>query len=130
MLTKANPLPVQVDDGRWGPRHVRTSECHHVVTAEGLYGSLRRDPRARAGAVATMRVSVPQSAGPARVWAVAVELVANRIWRAGRAFLRCPGCDQRVARLYVPVEDLQPRCRRCWALTYESRALYRSRRAQ
>jgi hypothetical protein len=44
----------------------------------------------------------------------------NAVWRFGRLFLRCPRCDERVTRLYVPTADAWIACRRCWGLSYPS----------
>jgi hypothetical protein len=41
----------------------------------------------------------------------------NAVWRFGRVFLRCPRCDGRVTRLYVPTADVWIACRRCWGLS-------------
>lgn len=57
-----------------------------------------------------------------RSWEIKMEVLANAVWRRGRLFLRCPHCERRAARLYVPVVNLEPRCRRCWGLSYESQA--------
>lgn len=38
----------------------------------------------------------------------------SAIWRQGRIFYRGPKCGRRATRLYVPLEDSQPGCRRCW----------------
>jgi hypothetical protein len=46
----------------------------------------------------------------------------NAVWRRGRLFFRCPACQGRVTRLYVPIAGRQPRCRRCWGLSYESQS--------
>lgn len=71
----------------------------------------------------TIEVHIPvtDSQTPTR-WNVPVQILANPIWRRGRAFFRCPGCTKRATRLYVPVSGSQPRCRRCWGLSYESQS--------
>ena len=33
------------------------------------------------------------------------EVRQNAVWRRGRVFLRCPKCDQRCTRLYLPLCD-------------------------
>jgi hypothetical protein len=53
---------------------------------------------------------------------IAAEVRPNAVWRRGRLFLRCPACQRRATRLYVPREDLPPRCRRCWGLSYQSQS--------
>src|SRR5262249_8465255 len=60
--------------------------------------------------------------GSTSSWTVEAELRANAVWRRGRLFLRCPKCERRATRLYVRVENLEPRCRRCWGLAYESQS--------
>src|SRR5229473_1410253 len=55
-------------------------------------------------------------------WSLKVEVLPNPIWRRGRLFYRCPACGRRATRLYVPFSGLQPRCRRCWGLSYESQS--------
>lgn len=51
------------------------------------------------------------------------EVRQNAVWRRGRVFLRCPKCDQRCTRLYLPRRDSWLACRRCWGLTYPSQTL-------
>jgi hypothetical protein len=47
---------------------------------------------------------------------------------SGRIFLVCPRCSRRVTRVYVPTSNADPRCRRCWGLSYESQKRnYRTR---
>ena len=63
----------------------------------------------------------PQTdAGPS--WDITAEVVANAVWRRGRLFFRCGPCQRRATRLYVPVVGLEPRCRRCWGLSYSSQS--------
>jgi hypothetical protein len=62
----------------------------------------------------------PDGAGAS--WDVKAEVLPNAVWRRGRLFFRCPRCEQRVTRLYIPLAGLEPRCRRCWGLSYESQS--------
>jgi hypothetical protein len=115
-------LRVWVATGRWGARRVRTDECACVLRAEELYARLVKDERVdRAGEEGRVDVSIPAE-GQVRHWAVTWHSRANRIWSRGRLFFACPRCSCRVARLYVPIPELRPECRRCWGLTYHSRA--------
>ena len=82
--------------GRFGPRRVRVNECWHVLKAENLGGRKAETH-----------------------W----EIVQNAVWRRGRVFLRCPRCSGRCTRLYLPLETSWLACRKCWGLTYPSRAL-------
>jgi hypothetical protein len=72
---------------------------------------------------ATVRVQIPNEDSKfVSPWSLKVEVLANPIWRRGRLFYRCPACGRRATRLYVPFSGLQPRCRRCWGLSYESQS--------
>ena len=51
------------------------------------------------------------------------EIRQNAVWRRGRVFLECPRCRRPSTRLYLPFADSWLACRRCWGLTYNSRAL-------
>ena len=106
-------------DGRWGPRRVRTAECWATLVAEEVYDFLCRDAllimRAGARGELTWRVGD-------RILLVKWELRANRVWRFGRAFLRCPVCGRLATRLYLPTVDVRsPACRSYWGLSYQSR---------
>ena len=115
-------LRVSVPAGRWGARRVRTDECACVLRAEELYARLLKDDRADGpGAEGRVEVSIPAE-GRLRHWDLAWHLRPNRVWSRGRLFFRCPRCSCPAARLYAPVTELRPECRRCWGLTYESRA--------
>jgi hypothetical protein len=48
----AAEAPVWCPRGRWGPRRVRTTECHSVLRAEDVYTALVKEdpPRVRPGA--------------------------------------------------------------------------------
>ena len=52
------------------------------------------------------------------------EVRQNAVWRRGRVFLKCPRCERRCTRLYLPLATSWLACRRCWGLTYASRTLY------
>lgn len=113
--------PVWCRAGRWGPRRVRTNECH-VVRAEELYTTLLRE------AAKGHRIG-PGSAGTANYLlcghslTASWEIRANPIWRFGRVFFRCARCGRLCSRLYLPLADLDLRCRRCYGLSYASRTL-------
>jgi hypothetical protein len=113
-------VPVWVS-GRWGPRHVRVDQCSAILAAEIVYDELICDG---APLGAGWRATLPWAPqGPlAPSWDVEAEVVANAIWRRGRLFFRCASCHRRATRLYVPVAGLEPRCRRCWGLNYESQS--------
>lgn len=46
----------------------------------------------------------------------------SAVWRRGRLFFRCSECRRLLTRLYVPIAGLEPRCRRCWGLSYVSQS--------
>lgn len=104
--------------GRWGPRRVRVTQCWATLTAEAIYTELLRDDPAKMqpGRRGSLNWTLP-GLSLSLDW----ELRANAVWRFGRLFLRCPGCDRLATRIYVPAANLRPACRRCWGLTYESR---------
>ena len=58
--------------------------------------------------------------GSSETWVIDAEVRPNAVWKRGRLFLRCPTCQRRATRVYVPVPDQEPRCRRCWGLSYQS----------
>src|SRR5204863_3725997 len=112
--------------GRWGRRRVRVTECRAVLTAETLYTFLLRDDPAtlEAGTHAIVRWTVRDTSHPHvldRCVELECEVRPNAVWRFGRVFLRCPNCGRLATRLYLPTADVEPACRRCWGLTYESR---------
>jgi hypothetical protein len=99
---------------------VRVTQCWALCTAEAVYTELLRggiDNR-REGACGSVNWSPP-----GRSVTVEWELRANAVWRFGRLFLRCPRCERRATRIYLPTPEAWPACRRCWGLTYESRQL-------
>ena len=112
---------VSCPTGRWGRRRVRVSECWAVTRVEELYTALLRldassiRPGARDVVFCKTRGGKAVAAG----W----EVTENSVWQRGRLFLLCARCDRRCTRLYQPVLDSPPRCRRCWGLTYASRTL-------
>ena len=106
--------------GRWGRRRGRVEQCWATLAAERVYDRLLCD-------------GVPLTPGwhggltwtpgpPAHGWNITAEVWPNAVWRCGRLFLRCPRCTGRVTRVYLPTTDADPRCRRCWGLSYESRS--------
>jgi hypothetical protein len=111
--------------GRWGPKRVQVEQCFATLRAEDLYTRLIRDNRAKArpGAQGSLEWSLP-----GRSLSCDWELRHNFVWRFGRLFLKCPRCDRRATRMYVPAADAGAACRRCWGLTYESqqRRTYRA----
>ncbi len=57
-----------------------------------------------------------------RIWLVTfMHYDLGYFWRLGRAFFRCSRCHRLATRLYLPLADSWPACRRCWGLTYASR---------
>jgi hypothetical protein len=107
-------------EGRGGrPRRARVDECWAVLTAEGAYDSLVRDApwKVHPGAHGQVLWTINGLAREVRR-----ELRPNRLWRCGRAFLRCGGCDQRATRVYLPRPDTRSAaCRTCLGLSYNSR---------
>jgi len=112
--------PVWCPGGRWGPRRVRTNECWGRITAEQLYDSLlaSKGPALAPGVRGKAMYIVGGHEGVLE-W----ETRQNAVWRHGRVFLKCPRCWRRCTRVYLPLEDSEAACRRCWGLTYSSRAL-------
>lgn len=53
---------------------------------------------------------------------IETELRANAVWRRGRLFFQCRNCGHSATRLYIPIEGYEPRCRRCWGLSYQSQS--------
>jgi hypothetical protein len=114
-------VPAWVSAGRWGPRRVRVEECAAMLPAELVYDRLLRDNVAIGpGWRAELRWTPTGLDG--RRWSIYAEVRANAVWRRGRLFLCCPACLGRATRLYIPAADADPRCRRCWGLTYTSRS--------
>ena len=111
-------VPVWVSGGRWGPRRARVEQCA-TLEAEIVYHLMicAGEPLAPG-----WHATVSSTAGNYKFPNIKVEVVANAVWRRGRLFLRCPRCGRRATRLYVPVIDVQPRCRRCWGLNYQSQS--------
>jgi hypothetical protein len=117
----AGEVTVWVSSGRWGPRRARVEQCPAVLGAEFVYGQMICDgPQFCPGSRAA--ISWKPKDGSGRSWDIKAEVVANAVWRRGRLFLRCPHCGQRATRLYVPIAGLEPRCRRCWGLSYASQS--------
>jgi hypothetical protein len=113
-------VPVWVDNGRWGPRRARVDDCAAVLKAELVYERMLRDGvKVSPGERMVLRWQPDGSAG---VWEIKAELVPNRVWHHGRLFIRCARCDRRATRLYVPVVGCDPRCRKCWGLSYQSQS--------
>lgn len=111
---------VSIPGGRWGRRRVRVEECAATLRAEIVYDQMIREGSAFApGSRATLSWT-PHKDG--FDWTIEAEVVRNAVWRRGRVFLRCRQCRQRATRLYVPVVSAEPRCRRCWGLSYVSRS--------
>lgn len=120
--------PVWVSSGRWGRRRARVAECVGVVRAEDVYAKLLTDsPPGTVGPGWRGHATFTLASGEGGERHFRIEVRANPVWRMGRVFLRCPACDRRATRLYVPVADADLRCRRCWGLSYESQSWsYRS----
>jgi hypothetical protein len=112
-------VPVWVSGGRWGPRRARVEQCP-TLAAELVYHQMVCEGAAFGpGSRATLTWTPNGSEASCRVEA---EVVANAVWRRGRLFFRCRGCRRRATRLYVPAAGLEPRCRRCWGLSYTSQS--------
>jgi hypothetical protein len=124
-VTPGVDAAVWCPSGRWGPKRVRVTRCWATLKAESVYTGLLRDNPARMTARAGVRSPARGSLewklpGRPGEW-VEWELRPNAVWRFGRLFLRCPKCSRPATRIYVPAEDAEAACRRCWGLTYESR---------
>ena len=106
--------------GRFGPRRTRVSECCSVIRAEDVYTERLKDKaeRMRPGAAGTMEFTVE-----GRSYKATWEVRQNAVWMRGRVFLRCPRCQLRCTRLYLPLATSWLACRRCWGLSYVSRQL-------
>jgi hypothetical protein len=114
-------VPVWVSSGRWGPRRARVGQCSAILGAELVYHQLIcKMQNFGPGWRATL--SWKPHGDSERSWDIKVEVLPNAVWRRGRLFLLCPHCGHRATRLYVPVADLQPRCRSCWGLNYGSQS--------
>jgi hypothetical protein len=110
-------VPVWVSSGRWGPRRARVEQCVAVLPAELVYERLICEgSKVGPGWRSTLTWTPDVDTGTS--WEIGAEVSANAVWRRGRLFLRCPQCEQRATRLYVPIAELQPRCRRCWGLMW------------
>jgi hypothetical protein len=107
--------------GRWGRRRVRVEQCWATLASELVYDRLLGDG---APIAPGWRGVLTWTPGPptGRTWGVTAEVRPNAVWRSGRVFLRCPRCQERVTRVYLPTVHADPRCRRCWGLSYESRS--------
>jgi len=106
--------------GRWGPRRTRVNECFSVLHAETVYTEMLRNDghRVRPGGAGTVTYTLES-----REHTASFEIRQNAVWRHGRVFLRCSRCGGRCTRLYLPLETSSLACRKCWGLTYVSRAL-------
>ena len=113
-------VPVS-SSGRWGPRRVHVGQCAAILPAELVYGRLICD-RESFGPGSVLALSWAPEGASGRRWTLEAEILSNAVWRRGRLFFRCPRCERRATRLYVPVVGLEPRCRRCWGLNYESQS--------
>lgn len=107
--------------GRWGPRRAHVGESAAILAAELVYHQLICDG-SRFGPGARARLTWTPDAASTTSWDIEVEVVPHAVWRRGRLFLRCPACQQRATRLYVPIAGYEPRCRRCWGLNYASQS--------
>jgi hypothetical protein len=113
--------------GRWGRRRARVSECHGVVRSEELYTDLLRQcvPLAPGWSADTgVRLG-------GETFSVSLVVLPNAVWRCGRLFLVCAGCDRRCTRLYWPAASFPHlACMRCFGLTFASRTQrnYKSKR--
>lgn len=106
---------VWCENGRWGPRRLRTSECRLVLRAEDAYGALIGEGM-NFGPGSQFKCSLRDRPGSL----VQLVVTRNPIWRFGRAFFVCPRCSRRATRLYAPTATRPFRCRACWGLSYLS----------
>jgi len=91
-----------------------------MLRAEDVYTALLRNDAAKVGPGARGTVTYKlEGRDVSADW----EIRQNAVWRRGRLFLGCPRCARRSTRLYLPLADSWLACRRCWGLTYSSRAL-------
>jgi hypothetical protein len=114
---RSNEVPVCVPSGRWGSRRVRVEHCVTLRAEIVYHQALCAGEPLRPGS----RLIVTWKPDDCS-WQIDAEVVPNAVWRRGRLFLRCLRCGNRATRLYVPLENLQPRCRRCWGLNYASQS--------
>jgi hypothetical protein len=109
-----------VSGGRWGPRRARVGQCAATLAAELVYHQMICEgENFGPGWRATLAWT---AAGADAAWRIEAEVLANAVWRRGRLFFRCPSCRRRATRLYIPIVGHEPRCRRCWGLSYESQS--------
>lgn len=113
--------PVSSSSYRWGRRRARVGQCAAILGAEFVYGQLICEGQAFGPGFRATFAWTP-AGGSGASWDIAVEVLANAVWRRGRLFFRCGHCRRRATRLYIPVARLEPRCRRCWGLSYESQS--------
>ena len=113
-------VPVWVSSGRWGPRRARVGQCV-TLGAEFVYGQLICEEQ-KFGPGWRATLSWTPHGGTGTSWDITAEVLPNAVWRRGRLFFRCAHCRRRATRLYVPVVGVEPRCRRCWGLSYESQS--------
>ena len=94
-------------------RKRRVSECFAVMKAEHVYAQIQSAEPMKALGVEWADVGR---------WTIAVDQISNPLWRrGGRLFLRCPRCNRRCARLYMPDKHDELKCRLCWRLSYYTR---------
>ena len=105
----------------WDRRRTRTNECWATLRAEQLYTALLRDDASsvRPGAKGEATYTLEGRDDVSVTW----EIQRNEVWRWGRVFWACRRCGRRCTRLYLPLENSEPACHRCWSLTYASRTL-------
>lgn len=99
-------------------------ECAFVVKAEDVFTVLLEG--GRAGTVQPGATGEASMRFGDAVVVAGWEVRRNAVWTGGRLFFRCRRCARLAARLYVPRAGLSAWCRRCWGLTYSSRALTRA----
>jgi hypothetical protein len=116
--------PVYMAGGRWGKRRGRVSQFWATVRSEDVHASVVRKEGVTIATddQVSIVVRIARPDGSRTPWTLQVAVRRNPIWKGGRLFLLCPRCSKRAARLYVPLSGLEPRCRRCWGLNYESQS--------
>jgi hypothetical protein len=113
-------VPVWVQGGRWGPRRARVENCL-TLAAELVYDQLIRS-RKPFGPGSRVKLMWSPNGTTAPSWEIDSEVRPNAVWRKGRLFFLCPRCQRRATRLYVPLANVEPRCRQCWGLSYVSQS--------
>lgn len=103
------------------PRRARGEQCASLP-AETVYHRMVCSGAAFGPGARQTLTWTPHPKESTSSWSVVAEVSANAVWRRGRLFFRCDRCGNRATRLYVPNIGREPRCRRCWGLSYRSQS--------